>query len=155
MNLKRLFPLFLLLVVASANGVFLENTNTPSLTLKRALLGGFSGFVALSNWFEIEGKFQDWNELMLYAKIQSATELDPQNLFYWVNGTAILAHDHPAQNPTIDRLQSSLRAKGLLDRGLNHLPDHPVLLYEYGKLYLLKFEDVKTARSYFKQASAK
>ncbi len=131
------------------------------------LLGGFRAMVANFFWIRTYTVWGDYDLPKTQTTIKIVTAIDPRPLYFWQNGSRIIAYDMP--NWRIDKAggydavpehvqrrfdeEQSKIAIEYLQSGLEFHPENPILVLEIGNIYLNRLKDYETAAKYYLRAS--
>jgi len=131
------------------------------------LLGGFRAIVANFFWIRTYAVWQENDIPKTQTLIKLVTAIDPRPLFFWQNGSRIIAYDMP--NWRIDKAggydavpqnvqrrfdeEQSKVAVEYLENALEFHPEHPLLVLEIGNVFLNRLKDNETAARYYLRAS--
>jgi hypothetical protein len=131
------------------------------------LLGGFRAIVADLFWIRTNAIWETNDIPGTQTSIKLVTAIDPRPLYFWLNGSRMIAYDMPnwriekaggydavpdAVRRRFDEEQSAIGIK-YLENALDFHPDHPLLLLEIGNVHLNRLKDVETASRYYLEAS--
>lgn len=131
------------------------------------LLGGFRAIVADLFWIRTNAIWEDYDLPGTQTSIKLVTAIDPRPLYFWLNGSRMIAYDMPnwridqsggydvvpeAVKRRFDEEQSAV-AVDYLDTALDFHPEHPLLVLEIGNIHLNRLKDVETASRYYLRAS--
>lgn len=131
------------------------------------LLGGFRAIVADFFWIRTNSIWEKNDIPGTQTSIKLVTAIDPRPLYFWLNGSRMIAYDMPnwridkaggydavpdAVKRRFDEEQSSIAIK-YLETALDFHPDQPLLLLEIGNVHLNRLKDVETASRYYLEAS--
>jgi hypothetical protein len=101
------------------------------------------------------------------TSIKLVTAVDPRPLYFWLNGSRMIAYDMPnwridkaggweavpeAVRRRFDEEQSAIAIK-YIEGGLGFHPNEPILILEIGNIHLNRLKDVETAARYYLEAS--
>lgn len=131
------------------------------------LLGGFRAIVADLFWIRTNSVWESYDLAKTQTYITFVTAIDPRPLYFWLNGSRMIAYDMP--NWRIDAAggydrvpeetkrkfeeeQSAVAVK-YLNTGLEFHPNEPLLILEIGNVFLNRLKDVETASRYYLEAS--
>ncbi len=131
------------------------------------LLGGFRAIVADLFWIRTNTVWETNDLPATQTFIKLVTAIDPRPLYFWLNGSRMIAYDMPNWRiqaaggydvvpQTVQRKfdeEQSARAVDLIEDGLGHHPKNPLLTIEIGNIYLNRLKDVETASKYYYEAS--
>lgn len=131
------------------------------------LLGGFRAIVADLFWIRTNVVWEQYDLPKTELSIRMVTAIDPRPLYFWLNGSRMIAYDMP--NWRIDksggydavpevvkrRFDEEQSAKGVefLESALSFHPEHPLLVLEIGNIFLNRLKDAETASRYYLRAS--
>ncbi len=131
------------------------------------LLGGFRAIVADLFWIRTNAIWETYDLPKTQTSIKLVTAIDPRPLFFWLNGSRMIAYDMP--NWRIDRAggwdavpdavkrrfeeEQSAVAIDYLETALAFHPEHPLLVLEIANIHLNRLKDVETAARYYLRAS--
>lgn len=131
------------------------------------LLGGFRAIVADFIWIRTNAVWETYNRPSTTKYIELVTAIDPRPLYFWLNGSRMIAYDMPnwrideaggydvvpdSVKRRFDEEQSSFAIK-YLEGGLGFHPEHPLIILEIGNVHLNRLKDVETAAGYYLRAS--
>ena len=131
------------------------------------LLGGFRAIVADLFWIRTNTIWETNDIPGTQTSIKIVTAIDPRPLYFWLNGSRMIAYDMPnwrmdkaggydavpdAVKRRFEEEQSSVAIK-YLESALGFHPDHPLLILEIGNIHLNRLKDVETASRYYLRAS--
>ncbi len=131
------------------------------------LLGGFRAIVADFFWIRTNALWEKYDLPGTQTSIKLVTAIDPRPLYFWLNGSRMIAYDMPnwridkaggydvvpdAAKRRFDEEQSSIAIK-FLEGALGFHPENPLLVLEIGNLHLNRLKDVATASRYSLRAS--
>ena len=131
------------------------------------LLGGFRAIVADLFWIRTNSIWEKNDLPGTQTSIKLVTAIDPRPLYFWLNGSRMIAYDMPnwridaaggweavpeAVRRRFDEEQSSIAIK-YLEGGLGFHPKDPTLIIEIGNVHLNRLKDVETAARYYLEAS--
>lgn len=131
------------------------------------LLGGFRAIVADLFWIRTNAIWEDYDLPGTQTSIKLVTAIDPRPLYFWLNGSRMIAYDMPnwridqaggydvvpeAVKRRFDEEQSAVAAD-YLETALEFHPEHPLLVLEIGNIHLNRLKDVETAARYYLRAS--
>lgn len=131
------------------------------------LLGGFRAIVADFFWIRTYSVWESYDLPKTQTSIKLVTAIDPRPLYFWQNGSRIIAYDMPnwriekaggydAVPESVQRRydeEQSAVAVAYLEDGLKFHPEHPLLVLEIGNVYLNRLKDDATASEYYLRAS--
>lgn len=131
------------------------------------LLGGFRAIVADFFWIRTYAVWESYDLPKTQTSIRLVTAIDPRPLYFWLNGSRIIAYDMPnwriekaggydlvpeAVQRRFDEEQSAVGTR-YLEGALDYHPEHPLVVLEIGNIYLNRLKDVETAAGYYLRAS--
>ncbi len=131
------------------------------------LLGGFRAIVADLFWIRTNAVWEDYNLPATQTSIKLVTTIDPRPLYFWLNGSRMIAYDMPnwridaagghdavpdSVKRRFDEEQSGIAIREL-ETALEFHPEHPLLILEIGNIHLNRLKDVETAARYYLRAS--
>lgn len=131
------------------------------------LLGGFRAIVADLFWIRTNAIWEKNDIPGTQTSIKLVTAIDPRPIYFWLNGSRMIAYDMPnwridkaggydsvpdAVKRRFDEEQSSIAIK-YLETALEFHPDHPLLVLEIGNVHLNRLKDVETASRFYLRAS--
>lgn len=131
------------------------------------LLGGFRAIVADFFWIRTNTIWETNDLPATQTSIKLVTAIDPRPLYFWLNGSRMIAYDMPnwridaaggydsvpaAVKRRFDEEQSSV-AIAYLKNALDFHPDNPVLILEIANVHLNRLKDVETASRYYHEAA--
>ena len=131
------------------------------------LLGGFRAIVADLFWIRTNAVWEDNDLPATQTSIKLVTAIDPRPLYFWLNGSRMIAYDMP--NWRIDKAggydvvpesvkrrfdeEQSAVGLALLKTALEFHPEHPLLTIEIANVHLNRLKDVETSSRYYLLAS--
>ncbi len=131
------------------------------------LLGGFRAIAADFFWLRTNSFWEDSDLPGTQTSIKMVTAIDPRPLYFWLNGSRMIAYDMPhwriaraggyEATPSLvqrrfDEEQSQVAIKYLEGAFAFH-PEHPLLTLEIGNIYLNRLKDLEKASEYYMQAT--
>ena len=131
------------------------------------LLGGFRAIVADLFWIRTNSIWETNDLPGTQTSIKLVTAIDPRPLYFWQNGSRMIAYDMPnwridaaggydkvpdAVKRKFDEEQSAVAIK-YLETGVDFHPDEPLLVLEIANVHLNRLKDVETASRYYLQAA--
>ncbi len=131
------------------------------------LLGGFRAIVADLFWIRTNTVWEKYDLPGTQTSIKLVTAIDPRPLYFWLNGSRMIAYDMPnwridaaggyeavpdSVKRRFEEEQSSVAVK-YLNNGLEFHPGEPLLILEIGNVYLNRLKDIETAAKYYLEAS--
>lgn len=131
------------------------------------LLGGFRAMVANFFWIRTYAVWEDYDLPKTQTTIKLVTAIDPRPLYFWQNGSRIIAYDMPNWRiekaggydavpehvqRRFDKEQSKVAVE-YLESALEFHPEHPLLVLEIGNVFLNRLKDDDTASRYYLRAS--
>ena len=131
------------------------------------LFGGFRAIVADFFWIRTNSIWEKNDLPGTQTSIKLVTAIDPRPLYFWLNGSRMIAYDMPnwridkaggweavpeAVKRRFDEEQSSIAIK-YLEGALGFHPNEPLLILEIGNSHLNRLKDVETAARYYLEAS--
>ena len=131
------------------------------------LLGGFRAIVADLFWIRTNSVWEKNDLPATQTSIKLVTAIDPRPLYFWLNGSRMIAYDMPnwridkaggydavpdAVKRRFDEEQSKVAVK-YLETGLDFHPEDPMLILEIGNVFLNRLKDVETASRYYLEAT--
>ena len=131
------------------------------------LLGGFRAIVADLFWIRTNSLWEKYDLPGTQTSIKLVTAIDPRPLYFWLNGSRMIAYDMPnwridkaggydvvpdSVKRRFDEEQSSIGIK-FLEGALGFHPENPLLVLEIGNIHLNRLKDVETASRYYLRAS--
>jgi hypothetical protein len=131
------------------------------------LLGGFRAIVADLFWIRTNAVWEKNDIPATQTSIKLVTAVDPRPLYFWLNGSRMIAYDMPnwridkaggweavpeAVRRRFDEEQSAIAIK-YIEGGLGFHPNEPILILEIGNIHLNRLKDVETAARYYLEAS--
>lgn len=131
------------------------------------LLGGFRALVANALWLRGAYAWEKNDLPQTQTMIKLTTTVDPRPLYFWQNGSRIIAYDIPSWRiearggydvvpEAVQRQFDGEQAKvglALLRKGLEFHPDDPLLYVEIANIYQRRLKDVATGAEYYKKAA--
>jgi tetratricopeptide (TPR) repeat protein len=131
------------------------------------LLGGFRAIVADFFWIKTNAVWEDNDLPATQTFIKLVTAIDPRPLYFWQNGSRMIAYDMPnwriveeggydsvpqSRQRQIDEEQSAVALK-YLNEAFGHHPDSPMLHIEVANVHLNRLKDnASAAAAYLKAA---
>ena len=131
------------------------------------LLGGFRAIVADFFWIKTNAVWEDNDLPKTQTFIKLVTAIDPRPLYFWQNGSRMIAYDMPnwriteeggydvvpqARQQKIDEQQSAV-ALNYLNEAFGHHPDAPLLHVEIANVYLNRLKDTASAAEAYRRAA--
>lgn len=131
------------------------------------LLGGFRAIVADLFWIRANSVWEKNDIPATQTSIKLVTAIDPRPLYFWLNGSRMIAYDMPnwridkaggwekvpeAVKRRYDEEQSAIGIK-YLEGGLGFHPNEPLLILEIANIHLNRLKDVETASRFYLEAS--
>lgn len=131
------------------------------------LFGGFRAIVADLFWIRTNSVWETNDLAKTQTYIQFVTAIDPRPLYFWQNGSRMIAYDMPnwridaaggydkvpeAVKRKFEEEQSSVAVK-YLNTARDFHPDEPLLVIEIANVYLNRLKDVETAAKYYLEAT--
>ena len=131
------------------------------------LLGGFRAIVADFFWIKTNSVWEDNDLPATQTFIKLVTAIDPRPLYFWQNGSRMIAYDMPnwrivdeggydvvppARQRQIDEQQSAV-ALAYLNEAFGHHPDSALLHVEIANVYLNRLKDNASAAEAYRRAS--
>lgn len=131
------------------------------------LLGGFRAIVADFFWIKTNAVWEDNDLPATQTFIDVVTVIDPRPLYFWLNGSRMIAYDMPnwrimaeggyddvsqARQRQIDEDQSAVAFRFLKD-AFGHHPNSPMLHIEVANIHLNRLKDVAKAAEAYRKAS--
>ena len=131
------------------------------------LLGGFRAIAADFFWLKTNSVWEDRDLPATQTFIKLVTAIDPRPLYFWLNGSRMIAYDMPnwriinaggyATVPQtvqrrIDEEQAAVALK-YLNEAYNYHPDAARLDVEIANVYLNRLKDKAKAAEYYRRAS--
>lgn len=131
------------------------------------LLGGFRAIVADLFWIRTNAIWEKNDLPGTQTSIKLVTAIDPRPLYFWLNGSRMIAYDMPnwridkaggydavpeAVRRRFDEEQSKV-AIDYLNTALDFHPDEPLLILEIANVHLNRLKDVETASRFYLQAA--
>lgn len=131
------------------------------------LLGGFRAIVADLFWIRTNTIWEDNDLPGTQTSIKLVTAIDPRPLYFWLNGSRMIAYDMPnwridkaggydavpeAVRLRFDQEQSSVAIK-YLENALEFHPGEPLLILEIANVHLNRLKDLETAAGFYLAAS--
>jgi hypothetical protein len=138
----------------------------PAATL--ALLGGFRALAADLAWVKLHAQWENQDLAGTDALVHLVPSLDPRPVYFWLNGTRIIAHDFtawriaaaggygavPAETQEAVGREQARLALAHLDRAMAFHPDNAELWIERACIELTRLHDVAAAAESFRRAAA-
>lgn len=131
------------------------------------LLGGFRAIVADFFWIKTNSVWEDNDLPSTQTFIKLVTAIDPRPLYFWQNGSRMIAYDMPNWRITkeggydavpktrqrrIDEEQSAVALK-YLNEAFRHHPSSALLYVEIANVYLNRLKDTAAAAEAYRMAS--
>jgi len=131
------------------------------------LLGGFRAIVADFFWIKTNSVWEDNDLPATQTFIKLVTAIDPRPLYFWQNGSRMIAYDMPnwriteaggydtvppAEQRRIDEEQATV-ALNYLREAFGYHPDAPLLHVEIANVYLNRLKDTASAAAAYRQAA--
>jgi hypothetical protein len=131
------------------------------------LLGGFRAIMADFFWIKTYAVWEDSDLPATQTFIKLVTAIDPRPLYFWLNGSRMIAYDMPnwriveeggyaavpqARQRQIDEEQSAVALKYLRE-AFGHHPDAALLHVEIANVYLNRLKDVESAALSYRLAA--
>jgi hypothetical protein len=131
------------------------------------LLGGFRAIVADFFWIKTNAVWEDSDLPATQTFIKLVTAIDPRPLYFWQNGSRMIAYDMPnwrivaeggydavpqARQRQIDEEQSGVALKYLRE-AFGHHPDAALLHIEIANVYLNRLKDTASAAKAYRLAA--
>ncbi len=131
------------------------------------LLGGFRAIVADFFWIQTHSVWEDRDLPATQTFIKLVTAIDPRPLFFWINGSRMIAYDMPnwrivdsggynavpqAKQRLIDEEQATI-ALNYLKEAFNYHPDSALLHVEVANIYLNRLKDKTNAAEAYRRAA--
>jgi tetratricopeptide (TPR) repeat protein len=190
-NLARLRPLltgFVVVAVLAVTGLAVRPLEAPAWEWVRArqpalkldslqgalgqgltvgLLGGFRAIAADFFWIQTHTVWEDRDLPATQTFIKLVTAIDPRPLFFWLNGSRMIAYDMPnwrivdaggynavpqAKQRLIDEEQASVALK-YLNEAFDYHPDSALLHVEVANVYLNRLKDTASAAEAYRRAA--
>lgn len=132
------------------------------------LLGGFRCIIADFLWLETNNSWEDMNLPATQTLIKLVVGVDPRPLYFWMNGSRMIAYDMAAWRidalggpnvvpaPVQHRInqEQSAVAVAMLERALAHHQRAAALIYvEIASIHLQRLNDAATAAIYYRKAA--
>jgi tetratricopeptide (TPR) repeat protein len=131
------------------------------------LLGGFRAILADLFWIRTNYVWEQYDLPATQTSIKLVTAIDPRSLYFWLNGSQMIAYDMP--NWRIDKaggydkvpdsvkrrfdLEQAKVAVDYLNEAFGFHPEHPLIRLAIGNIYLNRLKDTATAATYYKRAA--
>ncbi len=190
-NLARLRPLLtgsLVVAVLAVTGLAVRPLETPAWQWVRAqqpalkleslqgalgqgltvgLLGGFRAITADFFWIQTNSVWEDRDLPATQTFIKLVTAIDPRPLYFWLNGSRMIAYDMPnwrivdaggynvvppATQRRIDEEQATVALR-YLQEAFNYHPDAALLHVEVANVYLNRLKDKARAAEAYRRAA--
>lgn len=131
------------------------------------LLGGFRAIIADFIWIKTNAVWEDRDLPATQNLIKLVTTVDPRPLYFWRNGSRMIAYDMPhwriaaaggyrklseTEQMRIDREQAEVALK-YLDDAFGHHPNSALLHVEVANIYLNRLKDTASAAEAYRRAS--
>jgi hypothetical protein len=131
------------------------------------LLGGFRAIVADFFWIKTNSVWEDDDLPATQTFIKLVTAIDPRPLYFWQNGSRMIAYDMPhwrimaeggyeavpqARQRQIDEEQSAVALK-YLKEAFGHHPNSALLYVEIANVHLNRLKDRAAGAEAYRQAS--
>lgn len=132
------------------------------------LLGGFRALVANFMWLRLNAHWEKDDLPNTQTMIQMVTTVDPRPLFFWLNGSRMIAYDmsvwrvkeiDPSMLSVPDTVvhriddEQGQVAIHYLNRALQYHPEEPRVYVEIANVYQRKRRNLELAAEYYKKAS--
>jgi hypothetical protein len=132
------------------------------------LLGGFRAIVADFFWIKTNSVWEDNDLPGTQTFVKLVTAIDPRPLYFWQNGSRMIAYDMPnwrivkeggydavpaARQRRIDEEQSAVALK-YLNEAIGYHPDNPLVYVEIANVYLNRLKDTAAAAEAYKKAAS-
>lgn len=132
------------------------------------LLGGFRAIVADFFWIKTNAVWEDNDLPTTQTFIKLVTAIDPRPLYFWQNGSRMIAYDMPnwritaeggydavpaARQRKIDEEQSAVALK-YLNEAFGYHPDSALLHIEIANVYLNRLKDSASAAEAYRRAAS-
>ena len=190
-NLARLRPLWagsLVVAVLAVTGLAVRPVEDPAWQWVRAqqpalkldslqgalgqgltvgLLGGFRAITADFFWLKTHSVWEDRDLPATQTLIKLVTAIDPRPLYFWLNGSRMIAYDMPnwrivdaggynvvpqATQRRIDEEQATVALR-YLQEAFNYHPDAALLHVEVANVYLNRLKDKASAAEAYRRAA--
>jgi tetratricopeptide (TPR) repeat protein len=131
------------------------------------LLGGFRAIAADFFWLKTNSVWEDKDLPATQTLIKLVTAIDPRPLYFWLNGSRMIAYDMPnwrivaaggyhavpqAQQRRIDEEQAALAIQYLNEAFAYH-PDATLLHIEIGNIYMNRLKDYAAAAACYRRVT--
>lgn len=131
------------------------------------LLGGFRAIVADFFWIKTNAVWEDNDLPATQTFIKLVTAIDPRPLYFWQNGSRMIAYDMPnwriveeggydavpqARQRRIDEEQSAVALR-YLNEAFGYHPDSALLHIEIANVYLNRLKDTESAAEAYRRAA--
>ena len=131
------------------------------------LLGGFRAIVADLFWIRTNSIWETNDLPGTQTSIKLVTAIDPRPLYFWLNGSRMIAYDMPnwridkaggydavpeAVKRRFDEEQSAVGIR-YLQNALEFHPGDPLLILEIANVHLNRLKDVETAAKFYLEAT--
>ena len=128
------------------------------------LLAGFRGVVADFLWIQNQGFWENKEWLRMYRNMELVTTLQPQSVLFWDSAQWHMAWNigyavrtDPANRTQAEGLKRERewqeKARDLLARGIENIPNRYELYFSMGWLYAQKLKDDCEAAEYYQHAA--
>ncbi len=131
------------------------------------LLGGFRAVVADLLWIRTNVIWEEQDAAVIptmETMIRLVTTIDPRPVYFWLNGSRIIAYDMAAwrvreagdygniPETAVQRYHDEQAETGirLLERGREYHPDSPELVVDIANIYLRRMENREMAAEYYR-----
>ncbi len=131
------------------------------------LLGGFRAIAADFFWIKTNSVWEDNDLPATQTFIKLVTAIDPRPLYFWQNGSRMIAYDMPnwrimeaggydvvskTEQRRIDEEQSAVALKYLRE-AFGHHPNSALIYVEIANVYLNRLKDTAAAAEAYRQAA--
>ncbi|TAG27179.1 MAG: hypothetical protein EAZ36_07185 [Verrucomicrobia bacterium] len=131
------------------------------------LLGGFRTIVADFFWIRTNIVWERYDLPATQTSIKLVTAIDPRPIFFWLNGSRMIAYDMPNwrvdQAGGFDAVPESVKRRfeeeqssvaiAYLETAREFHPKNPLLTLEIANIHLNRLKDVEMAARYYLEAS--
>lgn len=141
----------------------LRDSLGQGLTL--AALGGFRGLAANFLWLSVTNAWEEQQWTRLRTAAEFAVMLQPRVSFFWENAAwhlawnaSVSAQEYDDQGRPIltrESMQWIHQGESLLKRGIDAIPEKPVLYQRLAELYWQRLKDYEQAAHYYDLAKDK
>lgn len=131
------------------------------------LLGGFRAIVADFFWIRTNYVWEQYDLPGTQTSIKLVTAIDPRPLYFWLNGSRMIAYDMPNwridKAGGYDKVPDSVKRRfdkeqsevgvNYLREAFGHHPNNPIIRLEIASIYLNRLKDTETAAEHYREAA--